>query len=236
MGAGNGHPKQTMKYVKMVPQDLPQRPLHYQPPLKRRKGNSCCCCLSTCCCILFTMVVLLFVLALVVWLTLNPKAPTVALQQAKVNTLDLNANITSRTFILNADIAFTVQITNPNTKIAILYDKIDIATSYSGSLIAQASVPAFVQGTQNMTVITSDLTTANLLLTETLGNALDTDIKNNAVPLFVQVAVNARVSIPSWHYTSFSFTIMVKCDVRVSPPSAPQGAKMLSKTCSVSGS
>lgn len=182
------------------------------------------------------MVVLLFVLALVVWLTLNPKAPTVALQQAKVNTLDLNANITSRTFILNADIAFTVQITNPNTKIAILYDKIDIATSYSGSLIAQASVPAFVQGTQNMTVITSDLTTANLLLTETLGTALDTDIKNNDVPLFVQVAVNARVSIPSWHYTSFSFTIMVKCSVRVSPPSAPQGAKMLSKTCSVSGS
>eukprot|EP00246_Nothoceros_aenigmaticus_P002275 TRINITY_DN13100_c0_g1_i1.p1 TRINITY_DN13100_c0_g1~~TRINITY_DN13100_c0_g1_i1.p1 ORF type:complete len:242 (+),score=15.58 TRINITY_DN13100_c0_g1_i1:398-1123(+) len=192
---------------------------------KRRRGlcAKCCCCLFI---TLITVVVVLGVASLIVWLALRPKLPEYAVQSVNVTSLSVDTSSSH----LNYDFLFKVEANNPNKKIGIFYDIIEIKLWYQKLQIGEKSVPGFYQGHQNITVLPVNLTSSFPLDSSTSSN-LTQDLSDNRLPLEVDIAVRARVKVGSWK--SFHFWVHVNCDLIVAPPADPEGGRLVSKSCKV---
>jgi len=213
-----------------------------RPPLKSQRklhrNGGCCCCLIVFFSILLFLVVAVGILVLVLWLVYNPKLPHYTVQDAQIVKLNVNSRNGSSTVgqplqnpVLNTDILFTVQARNPNHKIGISYHQIRIDGTYQGTSVGQCNIPGFYQSVDNTTTLTAELRVTNSQLTDSEGTALQTDIDNNDIGLLGRVDVKVGVKIGGW--TTPHVWIHVGCNIQVSPPTSPQGAKLLSKTCSL---
>ncbi|KAG0590938.1 hypothetical protein M758_1G132200 [Ceratodon purpureus] len=202
-------------------------PATYHKPLhrgRRHRGGvaGCCCCLlSTFCSLLFAFLVLAGITILVLWLVLKP----IHLPKYSLNNIDIANFAVGQNNTLNADFIYNVTAENPNRKIGIKYDYINLETSYDGQFLNSSSIPGFYQGHQNTTVLSSELKVQNYQLRQSSVTALNTQIQANNVPLHVRA--NAKVHVRIGKYTSPGFKVRVDCDVNmgVSP------ATLISKSC-----
>jgi hypothetical protein len=212
-----------------------------RPPLRspahKRGRNACFCCL-----IVFLSIFLLLVLAvgtaaLVLWLVYHPKIPHYSVEDAQIIKLKVasgngdssNVGQPIQNPILNTDILLTIQAQNPNHKIGISYSQISIDGTYQGASVGQCNIPGFYQAVDNTTTLSARLNVTNSQLTGSQGTAMQTDISNNDIGLLGRVDVKVGLKIGSW--TTPHVWIHVECNIQVSPPTSPQGGKLLSKSC-----
>lgn len=190
---------------------------------RRHRGGlaGCCCCLlSTFCSLLFAFLFLVGLTILILWLVLKPvHLPKYSLDNVEVKQFSLAQST------LNADFAYNFTANNPNRKIGIKYDNINLETMYSGQSLGKSVIPGFYQGHRNVTSLSSELKVVNAVLTPASTNSLNTQIAANNVPLHVRA--NAKVHVRIGKYTSPGFKVRVDCDVNmgVSP------ATVISKSC-----
>lgn len=233
MAAGQVHPSapeapmlydQDKNYRATGSPALPP-PATYAKPHRRGHrrgiGGCCCCLLSTFCSLLLAVVLLAGLTILILWLVLKP----VHLPKYSLDNIDIVNFAVGKNNTLNADFVYNITAENPNRKIGIKYDYIDLETSYNGQLFGRSSIPGFYQGHQNTTVLSSELKVQDYALQASSATALTTQISDNSVPLHVRA--NAKVHVRIGKYTSPGFKVRVDCDVTmgVSP------AKLISKSC-----
>lgn len=190
---------------------------------RRHRGGlaGCCCCLlSTFCSLLLAFLFLAGLTILILWLVLRPvHLPKYSLDNVEVKQFSLTGST------LNADFAYNFTANNPNRKIGIKYDSINLETMYSGQSLGQSVIPGFYQGHQNVTSLSSELQVVNAILTPASTNALNTQLRANNVPL--QVRADAKVHVRIGKYTSPGFRVRVDCDVNM----GVNPAAIISKSC-----
>lgn len=218
-----------------TPAPLP--PNHPSYRVGRRRRSPCCCCLAWSCGILATIVVLLGIAALVLYLVLQPKSPQFSVTDAHISVFNLSATPLQSApspdaiVYLQADVTFTIQAQNPNKKIGIYYDSVDVTLFYDGASIGNGSLPAFYQGFQNTTQLELEMKGQDVPLTQSIGTLLESELNNSSssIPLQVKTITQVRVSVGSWKSGDSKFE--VDCDVQISNPTAGS-VRLLSKTCS----
>lgn len=199
-------------------------PATYHKPRgqKRHRGVAgCCCCLiSTFCSLLLALIVAAGITILILWLVLKP----IHLPKYSLDNVDVN-NFSFAKSTLNADITYDITANNPNRKIGIKYDRIELETKYEGESLGKSVIPGFYQGHRNVTTLSSELTVVNAILSSSDSTSLTNQITANNVPLHVRA--DAKVHVRIGKYTSPGFWVRVDCDVNmgVSP------AKVISKSC-----
>lgn len=200
-------------------------PATYAKPRGHRRhrgglAGCCCCLLSTFCSLLLAFLFLAGLTVLILWLVLKPvHLPKYSLDNVEVRQFLLDGST------LNADFAYNITANNPNRKIGIKYDTINLETKYSGQSLGKSVIPGFYQGHRNVTSLSSELKVVNVILTPASTNTLKTQISANNVPMYVRA--DAKVHVRIGKYTSPGFRVRVDCDVNmgVSP------ATVISKSC-----
>lgn len=214
---------------------LPPPAVYGRP--RRRSSCSPCYILTVMFSILVILVILSGLVVLVFYAVFEPRMPVYSVQNVRIAEL----NVTDRAGgpisspsdlhdpVLNTDIAFTIRAQNPNSKLGIHYQNVSVYVAYQGTTFAQSQIAPFYQGSNSTTDVVADMKATNSPLSQSQGQALQTAITNNDVPLFARITVKGALQIGSW--TTPSMWIHVVCNVRASPPTAPQGAQLLSKSC-----
>ncbi|KAF3784411.1 NDR1/HIN1-Like protein 3 [Nymphaea thermarum] len=92
-----------------------------------------------------SIIVLIGLAVLIIWLVVQPSNVAYTLENAKVS----NFNLSSQK--LNATFALDMKVRNPNKRIEIAYESIDVTVWYDDQTIALGSISGFVQPRRNTT-------------------------------------------------------------------------------------
>ncbi|KAG0589183.1 hypothetical protein KC19_1G002000 [Ceratodon purpureus] len=192
-------------------------PSHHKPK-KDRRGTCmavCCCCFTGCISMLITAAIGLGIAALIIWLVLRPiHIPTYQLQDVTFSQF----LYTPASHTLDATYAYTIVADNPNGKIGIQYDYINIDSSYMGHVLTPStSIPGFYHGHRNVTKIPVKFATTGFELNAVEGEALKEQMTTGSnVTLVMHVDVRAQLKIGV--VRTPSYTVHVICDVNIKPP------------------
>ncbi|KAK8949717.1 hypothetical protein KSP39_PZI005763 [Platanthera zijinensis] len=155
----------------------------------------------TICCIIFIIVLILLAI-LITWLVLRPTKPRFYLQDASVLGFNLTApNLLSSTFQI------TISSRNPNDRVGIYYDRLDVYAAYKNQQITPAySIPNLYQGHKDIDIWSPYLSGSFVPVAPYLCTALTMDEANGFLFLYVKIDGRLRWKVGSWisgHYHIF---------------------------------
>ncbi|KAL0910503.1 hypothetical protein M5K25_021492 [Dendrobium thyrsiflorum] len=155
------------------------------------------------CITLFIILVLLAIL--IVWLVLRPTKPQFYLQDARVLGLNLSAPN-----LLSSTIQITISSRNPNERVGIYYDRLDVYAAYKNQQITPAySIPSLYQGHKDIDVWSPYLSGSFVPIAPYLCTSLTQDEDNGFLFLYVKIDGRLRWKVGSW--TSDRYHIFVDC-------------------------
>lgn len=156
---------------------------------------------------LFFFVFLVLLTILIIFLVLRPTKPKFILKDATIYDLDLDKN---GAFYLNTTIQVTLSSRNPNNRIGIYYDRLDVYVDYKSQ---QITLPTIVnkayQGHNDMTVWSPFLYGRNVPVGSDVCLTLTQDQIAGLVLLHIKVSGKLRWKVGTW--TSNRYHIHVTC-------------------------
>ncbi|GAB2300750.1 hypothetical protein Dimus_034787 [Dionaea muscipula] len=154
----------------------------------------------------FLVVVFLVLLAvLITWAVLQPKKPRFTLQDATVFSLNLTAPN-----VLSSILQVTVDSHNPNHRIGVYYDRLDVYIVYRDQQITyHTSIPTAFQDTHSTNIWSPFLYGQSVPIAPITGARLTVDESRGTVPL--DVKLDGRVKWRVGVFTSGTYRIHVDC-------------------------
>jgi hypothetical protein len=157
--------------------------------------------------ILLVLVLLVAIIALIVYLVLRPTHPRFFLQDASLRQLDLSNSTSPTASVLSTVLQVTVASRNPNDKVGVYYDRLDVYASYKYQQITvAASLPAVYQGHGDVDVWSPVLSGPDVPFAPYLADALRQDCQAGYLILQVKIDGRVRWKVGSWisgHYHLF---------------------------------
>lgn len=155
---------------------------------------------------------------LLVWLILHPTKPEFSLKEADIYQLNL-----SNAHLLNSSIQLTVFSKNPNQKVGIYYDELQVYASYKGQQITlYTSLPPFYQGHGDSNLLSASLVGTGLPVAPSFGYEVGRD--QTAGRLVLNLKVNGRLRWKVGTWVSGRYRLNVNCvAVLAFGPSVPSG-------------
>ncbi|KAK6145741.1 hypothetical protein DH2020_022561 [Rehmannia glutinosa] len=170
---------------------------------KRRKVLRRCCAGF----LVFSFIVL-FVF-LIIWAILQPKKPRFTLQDATIFTLNVSApNVISTT------VQVTINSRNPNSRIGVYYDKLDVYANYHNQQITYYTViPPVYQGHKDVNVWSPFIYGNNVPVAPYNGIALSQDQSSGGIRMTIKI--NGRVKWKVGTFVSGRYHLHVSCPVYI---------------------
>ncbi|KAL6905597.1 hypothetical protein ACP4OV_003198 [Aristida adscensionis] len=153
--------------------------------------------------ILFGLALIVAVIALIVYLVLRPTHPRFFLQDASLRQLDLS----NSSGLLSTTLQVTVASRNPNDRVGVYYDRLDVYASYKYQQITvAAALPPVYQGHGDVDVWSPVLSGPSVPFAPYLADALSQDCQAGYLILQVKIDGRVRWKVGSWisgHYHLF---------------------------------
>jgi len=185
----------------------------YRPPAGRRRSHSRGCCCRCCCWTIFAIILLVLIVAAasaVVYLIYRPQRPSFTISSLKISSL----NITSANHLTTA-ISLSVIAKNPNKNVGFTYDAADI-TVYKSSpgdddvIIGKGSIPSFVHGKKNTTLLKSTIGGPPEDLDELSAGKLKGELKAKKA-VSIKIVLNTKVKVKMGSLKAPKSGIRVTC-------------------------
>ncbi|KAI3822692.1 hypothetical protein L1987_10288 [Smallanthus sonchifolius] len=156
--------------------------------------------------ILAAIVLLIF---FITWAILQPKKPRFVLQDATIYGFNVSAPI-----LLSSNFQVTVSARNPNSKIGIYYDQLNIFATYHSQQITYFTViqPVY-QGHKDVNIWSPFVYGTNVPVAPYNGAALTQDQSNGAISLVIKL--NGRVRWKVGSFISGRFHLHVTCQAYI---------------------
>ncbi|KAG1331737.1 NDR1/HIN1-like protein 1 [Cocos nucifera] len=155
-------------------------------------------------CLLGFLILILLVI-LIIWLVLRPSKPKFLLEDASVSQFDL-----SDPNFLSTTVQVTISSRNPNDRIGIYYDRLDVFANYNGQRITDAtSLPPGYQGHDDVTVWSPYVHGAAFPLASYLADAVHQDQAAGLLLLYIKIDGRLRWKVGTW--ISGHYHIHVNC-------------------------
>ncbi|KAJ0257248.1 hypothetical protein HA466_0081480 [Hirschfeldia incana] len=198
------------------------RPAYRQPASRHRRTHSRGCCCRCCCWTIFALILLILIAAAasaVVYLIYRPRQPTFTVSSLKVSSL----NFTSANHLTTA-IALSVIAKNPNKNVGFTYDATDI-TVFKVSpgdddvVIGKGSIPSFLHGKKNTTLLKSTIGSAPGDLDELSAGKLKGELKAKK-SVAIKIVLDTKVKVKMGSVKSPKSGIRVTCEgIKAAAPS-----------------
>lgn len=157
-------------------------------------------------------------LILIIWLILRPSKPQFSMREAGLYQLSLTGS-----HLLNSSVQLTLLSKNPNQKLGIYYDELQVYATYKGQQITTyTSLPPFYQGHQDSNLLTASLVGKGLPVAQSFGYEVERDQKTGQLVLNLKVNGRLRWKVGTW--VSGSYRLNVNCvAVMAFGPAIPTG-------------
>ncbi|XP_010459364.1 PREDICTED: protein YLS9-like [Camelina sativa] len=193
------------------------RPAYRPPAGRRRSSHSRGCCCRCCCWTIFVIILLVLLVAAasaVVYLIYRPQRPNFSVSSLKISSL----NFTSATHLTTA-ISLSVIARNPNKNVGFLYDDTDITLYKSATgggddddvVIGKGSIPSFVHGKKNTTLLRSTIGSPPGDLDEISAGKLKGDLKAKK-GVAIKIVLNTKVKVKMGSLKTPKSGIRVTCE------------------------
>ncbi|KAF8664758.1 hypothetical protein HU200_054480 [Digitaria exilis] len=159
--------------------------------------------------ILLTLVLIAGVVALVVFLVLRPTHPRFVLHDSTLHQLDITNTSAP---LLSTATQVTIASRNPNARVGVLYDRLDVYATYKHqqvTLATRLAPPAINQGYGDVDVWSPVLSGPNVPFAPFLADAMRQDVANGYLVMEVRIDGRVRWKVGSW--TSGHYHIFVTC-------------------------
>ncbi|KAL3628032.1 hypothetical protein CASFOL_028134 [Castilleja foliolosa] len=141
-------------------------------------------------CILLGLIVLVGLIVLITWLAVQPKKLKYTLEQGSISGYNL-----SKKNHLNAKFHFVLRANNPNKRISLYYDRIDVTVSYEDQVLSVNNVHPFYQPRRNVTHLGVDLTAKDAVVYGAVARDLKLEQAAGEVGLDVKIRAKIRLDI-----------------------------------------
>ncbi|CAN6894064.1 unnamed protein product [Brassica oleracea var. botrytis] len=195
-------------------------------PKHRYKTPGCCCfscigsCIGSClrccgCCILsliwnilIAVAVILGITALILWLIFRPNAVKFYVADANLNRFSLDSSNNSN---LHYDLDLNFTIRNPNQRLGIYYDVVQVSGYYGDQRFGSVEIAQFYQGHKNTTVVVTKMEGQNLVV---LGDGARADLKEDDLTGVYRIDVRLVMSVrfKFWIIKSWKVKPKIRCD------------------------
>ncbi|KAF8038893.1 hypothetical protein BT93_B1445 [Corymbia citriodora subsp. variegata] len=182
--------------------------------LRPGRGGGCacgcgCCLLKLIFNLVLTVVVTVGLLALLFWLIFRPNLVKFHVTDAELTQFNFTATNT-----LNYDLKFNLTIRNPNRRIGIYYDRIEVRPIYGGQRLASEYLTPFYQGHKNTTTLGAEFQGQQLVV---LGTSEQSDFSSEqAAGVYdIDMKLYLRVRFKLGKIKTFHIKPRVKCGLKV---------------------
>ncbi|KAJ4724902.1 Late embryogenesis abundant protein [Melia azedarach] len=142
------------------------------------------------------------------WVITKPSKPSFVLQDATLYTFNLSAD--SEPDVLTTSLQVTISSRNPNDKIGIYYEKVDIYASYRNQQITLPTLlPVTYQGHKDITVWSPFLYGESVPVAPYVAAALSQDL--NAGMVLVNIKVDGKVKWKVGTWISGKYHLNANC-------------------------
>lgn len=218
-------------YVIQIPKDQiyrippPENERKIQKLANRKPRRSCCCrffCYTLAA--LFILLILLAVAAGVLYFVYRPEKVKYSVDDISVTGINLTSSAP-----VSPLITVGIRFENPNDKITLFYvgKGSSVNVYYDNVNLCNGELPAFEHKTNNVTVIQTELTGSNIVLSRDDHARLLKQEKAQKVPLKLNVKTPVKVKIGG--VKTWELTVTVSCDMAVDQ--LTQKSKIVSKNC-----
>ncbi|CAI9774213.1 unnamed protein product [Fraxinus pennsylvanica] len=148
---------------------------------------------------------LLAILSLVflVWLILHPKKPQFSLKDVNIYQLNL-----SDSNLINSTVRLTLSSNNPNKKVGIYYDVLQVYASYKSQIITQeTSLPPFYQGNEETNLLSAALDGYQIPVAPSFGYEVGRDQRIGKFVLTLKVIGRLRWKVGTWVSGRYRFNV-----------------------------
>uniref|UniRef100_A0A7N0V5D6 Late embryogenesis abundant protein LEA-2 subgroup domain-containing protein n=1 Tax=Kalanchoe fedtschenkoi TaxID=63787 RepID=A0A7N0V5D6_KALFE len=212
------------------PSVLPQRDTYHR---RRSSGGGCCCNPFTCLCkcvfnlifkLILTAIVILGLVVLVLWLIFRPNPVKFHITDASLTQFDL-ANST-----LKYNLALNASVRNPNSRIGIYYDVLQIDAFYEDQRFSTVNLTPFYQGHKNTSDLQMVFKGQQVIVVDSAQYATDKSAGVFEVDLRMRLRVRFRL-IQLLKIRVGKFRGKVDCDLKV--PVSGSGVAFAAKRCDI---
>ncbi|KAL5726742.1 hypothetical protein ACHQM5_000008 [Ranunculus cassubicifolius] len=166
---------------------------------------------------LLTFSVSLLSLIFLVYLLLHPSKPEFYLREANLYQLNLSRDL------VNSSVQITLVTKNPNQKVGVYYDQLQLYASYKGQQITtQVYLPPFYQGHQDDNILTAFLNGSGLPVASSFGYEVSRDQTAGTLVLNLKINGQVRWRVGSW--VSSRYRLNVDCVVVMAFPNFVPGS------------
>ncbi|CAK7331981.1 unnamed protein product [Dovyalis caffra] len=166
---------------------------------------------------ILAFIITILVVIFLVWIILQPHKPRFILEDTTIYGLNL-----SDPNFLSSNMQVTIATKNPNDKVGIFYEKLDIYASYHNQQITLATeLPTTYQGHNDFSVWSPFLNGNVVPVSQSLAVSLSQDVNAGFVLLNVKINGNLKWKVGSW--LSGKYRIFVNCPAYITLGSQSNG-------------
>ncbi|KAF5727486.1 hypothetical protein HS088_TW22G01179 [Tripterygium wilfordii] len=153
--------------------------------------------------VILALVVILGLAVLITWLAIKPKKLDYTIEDASVHYYNLHNNH------LNGSFDFLIRAHNPNGKLSINYDSIEVLLAYDDQTIAFNTLEPFHQPHKNVTRLRANLVAQDIALSQGAARDMRLDKASGEVELYVKF--KARIKFKVGVFKLRHQTLKVSC-------------------------
>lgn len=143
--------------------------------------------------IILALIILVGIAVLIIWLVLKPKRLEYSVESASIH----HFNLTDANH-LYANFDFTLRAYNPNSRVSIYYDTVEVSVRYEDQTLATNAVQPFFQSHKNVTRLHVGLTAQTVALYESVPKDLKLERSSGDIELDVLVRARIRFKVGAW--------------------------------------
>ena len=160
--------------------------------------------------IIWSIIFILFIICLtilLIWAILQPSKPRFILQDATVYAFNVSGNPPN---LLTSNFQITLSSRNPNDKIGIYYDRLDVyATYHSQQITFRTSIPPTYQGHKEVNIWSPFVYGTSVPVAPFNAVSLDGDRDNGAVTLLIRADGRVRWKVGT--FITGKYHLYVRC-------------------------
>ncbi|KAI4322337.1 hypothetical protein L6164_022042 [Bauhinia variegata] len=161
-----------------------------QPQAAKPRQRSLLRCIAI---VILALIVLVGIAVLIIWLVVKPKHLEYSVENASIHDFNLtDANH------LYANFDFSIRAYNPNSKVSVYYDSVELSVLYEDQTLATNAVAPFYQPHKNVTRLQLRLAAQTVALYGSVPKDLRHDKSSGVIELDVWVRARIRFKVGLW--------------------------------------
>ncbi|CAL9150949.1 uncharacterized protein LOC135617859 [Musa acuminata AAA Group] len=198
-----GASRPTVPPTKAQQYRLPYRPQRRPSPRRKRRCHQGCC--RICCLWLTLLLIALVLLAAIsagaIYVLCLPQRPSFSVSSLRLSALDVRS-----VDLLTSRLDLSVTVRNPNQRIVFVFDDVALSASSGGVTIGEGTIPGFVQGTDNTTVLKATVSSSGRSLDPTEASGLRRKKRHS-----LEIHLDTKAGIKLGRFKSMHVGIRISC-------------------------